>query len=111
MTRARCSACSIVARRGVVLPGVAQPANEQSKRVIPKRVDLDRFSAPRCHHPIAHLRVHPGELITFLALAKQTVARIDVDIKLRPAQMMLDDVDQGRQQKFERGAIVVRVSR
>ena len=91
----------LVALRRFVVSHLAQPAVEQFERVEPKRVDLDRFSAARRHHPIAHLRVHPGELITFLALHEQTVLRIDVDIEFRSAQMMLDDVDQRRQQQSQ----------
>src|SRR5678815_3812066 len=32
------------------------------QRVVPERVDLDWFARARCHHPVADLRVHPGEL-------------------------------------------------
>src|SRR5262249_10878697 len=32
------------------------------QRVIPERLDFDRFADARCHHPVSDLGVHPGQL-------------------------------------------------
>src|SRR6266446_424855 len=72
---------------------------------MPKRVDLDGFSAARCDNPIAHLGIHPGELVTLLTLHQETVVWIDMDIKLRATQMMVDDIDQARQKLLQGVAI------
>src|ERR1700736_2109782 len=80
--------------------------NEQAKSVVPKRVDLDCFSAARGDHPIAHLRIHPGELISFLALREQTIGWIDTNIKFCSAQMVLGDVDQNWQKMLQGVAVV-----
>ena len=79
---------------------------KQAKGVIPKCIDLDRFTAPRCDNPIFHFRIHPGERVTVLTLCKQTVVWINVNIKLRSTQVVLDDFNQDWQQKFKRNAIV-----
>ena len=55
------------------------------------------------------LRVHPRELIALGALRKQSVRRIDVDVEARAAEMVVDDVEQLRQQHAQRLAIVRRV--
>ena len=66
MTRARVPRLFCVTPRRLVAARLAQPAFEKLERVKPERVDLDRLSAARRHDPIAHLRVHPGELVTLL---------------------------------------------
>src|SRR5690349_12793155 len=57
------------------------PMREQLERVVPKCIDLNCFAPTRRNYPIAHLRVHPSELITFTALRQQTVPRIDMNIE------------------------------
>ena len=61
-----------VALSRLVVIRFPQPAFEKFERVEPKRIDLDRFPAARRHHPIAHLRVHPGELVAFLSSSGST---------------------------------------
>src|SRR5947209_3035352 len=48
--------------------GFSEPFLEQAQGVVPKRVYLNRFAAPRCHYPAVHLRVHPSKLVALLAL-------------------------------------------
>src|SRR5205823_11896892 len=79
---------------------------EQFKRVVPKGINLDRFAASRGYHPVAHFRIHPGELITFHPLREKAVARIDMNVEASAPQMILRDVDQDRQQQVQSGPIV-----
>ena len=37
------------------------------ERVVPQRVDLDRFADPGRHYPVADLGVHPGQLHSLFA--------------------------------------------
>ena len=62
------------------------PACQQAQRVVPQRVDLDRLAAPRRHHPVVDLGVHPGQLVALGALAQQAVGRIDADAEARAAR-------------------------
>src|SRR5262249_34939497 len=71
---------------------LAQPTLEQAEGVVPQRVDLDRLAAPRGHHPIAALRIHPRQLIPFLPLAEQPVGRVNADPKVCAAQVPGDNV-------------------
>src|SRR5260370_1795844 len=96
----------LVKLRGSFVAALAQPTGKQAKGVVPKRVDLDCFSAARGDYPIAHLRIHPGELISFLALREQTVGSIDMNIKFCSAQMMLGEVDQNSQKMLQGVAVV-----
>ena len=50
--------------------------------VIPERLDLNRLSAARGHHPVANPGVHPGELRARRASIEQTVFR-NLDIRNR----------------------------
>src|SRR4051812_41250058 len=87
---------------------VAQPGLQEPQRVVPKRIDLDRFTAPRRYHPITNLRVHPGKLIALLPLVKEPVFGIDLDAESRSAQMMVDHVDElGKNQP--QGGTILRV--
>src|SRR5439155_2178571 len=79
---------------------------EQFKRVVPKGINLDRFAASRGYHPIAHLRVHPGKLLTFHALCEKAVARIDMNVEASAPQMILRDIDQDRQKQMQSGPIL-----
>src|SRR2546428_7591003 len=81
----------VVSFRGSLVAIFAQPIRQQAKRVIPERVYLHCFAATRGDDPIAHLGVHPGELITFLALHEQAVVWIDVNVEAGAAQMMFGD--------------------
>ena len=63
-----------------------------------KGIDLDRLAAPRRHHPIADLGIHPGKLIAFGPLPQQAILRIDADPEAGALPVMLDDIDQLRQQ-------------
>src|SRR2546427_5717965 len=91
----------VVAFRRSLFVIFAQPIREQTECVVPKGVDLHRLAATRSDDPVPHLRVHPGKLITFLALREQAVVWIDMDVESRSAQMMFGDVDQRGQKKFQ----------
>ena len=71
-----------------------QPSGQQSQRVVPKGIDFNGFAATRRNDPVTHLRIHPGELIILLALSKKAVFRINMDIKVGAAEVMLHDIDQ-----------------
>jgi len=74
----------------------AVPVGEQAQRVVPEGIDLHRFAAPRCDHPIADLGVHPRELESGRALAQQAVVPIDADAEARAGEVALDDLDELR---------------
>src|SRR3989442_1126948 len=91
--------------RGQRLPRprrLSEPAGEpghRDERVVPEGVDLDRFADPRRHHPVAHLRVHPGELDPGLARREQAVRGILPDSaapsRAMPAGDLLQHGEQG----------------
>src|SRR5262249_14672339 len=85
---------------------LSDPALEQTQRVVPKCIDLNRFAAPRRHHPIAHLRVHPRELIARRALPQEAVPRIDADAEMRAASVMVHDIEEFGQQQTKRLSII-----
>ena len=66
---------------GLVSLLFAYPAFEQAQGVIPEGIDLDRFAAPRRHHPITDFGIHPGQLIALLPLAQQAILRIDAECR------------------------------
>ena len=84
------------------------PVGEQAQRVVPQRVDLDGFAAPRRDDPVADLRVHPGELKARSALAQQAVVRIDADAESRAGDVALDDVDELRQKRVQQRTVARR---
>ena len=92
-------------RRAFMLAGLFQPAGEETERVVPKGVELNRLATPRGHDPIAHFRVHPRELVTFFALGEQTIGRIDMNVEACAAKVVFGNIDQTRQKKFESVAI------
>ena len=53
------------------------------------------FPGPWCNHPIANLRVHPGQLHSWLTGEEQTVG-VDVDVVARTTHVPVDDVAQAR---------------
>src|SRR5881397_329373 len=88
------------------IPFLTTPSCKYLECIIPKRINLDRFAATRRYHPVAHLRIHPRELITFGALREQAVAWIDMNVEASTPQMMLGDIDQDRQQQVQSGPII-----
>ena len=84
------------------------PIGEQAQRVVPERVDLDGFTAPRRHDPVADLGIHPGQLKARSALPQQAVVRIDADAEPRAGEVVLDDIDELRQQRVEQRAVARR---
>ena len=70
---------------------LAEPTFQEPQRVVPERVDLHRFAAPRRHHPVADLGVHPGKLIPVLSLAQQAVRRVHTNAEAGAAQMVIHD--------------------
>src|SRR5262249_29435365 len=82
------------------------PALKQPKRVVPERIDLDRFASPWRDDPAVDLRVHPRELVAFGPLAEQAVRRVDADPEPRSLDVMVHDVDHDRQQMEQRRLIV-----
>src|SRR5262249_26540075 len=81
----------------------------QAQRVVPKGVDLDSFAAPRCDDQIAHLCVHPGQLISRRALDKQAIGGIDSDAEASTALVQIDDLLETRKQALECVAISARL--
>src|SRR5262245_10439006 len=90
----------------ICVPHFIQPFLQKSERVVPKCIDLNSLASARRHDPITHLCIHPSQLISLHSLDKQSIVRIDVNIKLRSAEMMLGNVDQGRQKKRKRNTIL-----
>ena len=82
-----------------------QPLLEQPQRVVPERVDLHGFAAPRRHHPIIHLGIHPRELVALLALPQQTVLGVHPDAEASAAQMVVYDIHKLGQQQPQGGPI------
>src|SRR5436309_8725871 len=73
--------------------------------VVPKGVDFDCLSASGSDDPVADLRIHPGKLVTFFPLLQQAVGWIQPYTEASAANMMLDDVDQLRNQQLQRVAV------
>ena len=71
---------------GALLPRGSKPGFQKPQRVVPEPVDLHRFPAARRHHPVAHLGIHPGELIAFFSLRKESIRWIDVDTETRSSK-------------------------
>src|SRR5215217_9693145 len=71
---------------------LANPLLEQSQRIEPERVDLDRLSTPRCDDPVVHLRIHPGQLVARFPLAQQAVGGIYADPEPRAGHVTTDDI-------------------
>src|SRR5262245_53844556 len=44
-----------------------------TQRVVPQGLDFDGLAAPRGHHPITDLDVHPGELDAILPGSEQAI--------------------------------------
>ena len=84
------------------------PVGEQAQRVVPERVDLDGLAAPRRHDPVADLGVHPGQLKARSALPQQAVVRIDADAEPRAGEVVLDDIDELRQQRLQQRTVARR---
>ena len=89
-----------------VLAHFTQPTFQKLERIKPERVNFHRFPAPRRDDPLAHLRVHPGELRACESLHEQAVREIEMDIEFRPADMRFHDFQQRRQEELERDLIV-----
>src|ERR1700761_4128468 len=71
--------------RFVITAHVTQPTLHELQRVVPERVDFNRFTAAGSNYPIAYLRVHPSKLIPFLSLNQQSVCRVYMNIELGAA--------------------------
>jgi hypothetical protein len=63
--------------KGFVSAQSTQPIRQQAERVVPERIDLDRLAAARSHHPIADLRIHPGQRVTLRPLGEEPVEAQD----------------------------------
>src|SRR5581483_2300265 len=68
-----------------VAAGLPQPLFEQTEGVVPEGINLHCLAPPRRYHPIVHLGVHPGKLISFLPLRQKTVSRVHMDVEPRSA--------------------------
>src|SRR5689334_15499553 len=66
--RARLISITLIAAGRFFIVRFTRPIREQAERVVPKRIDFDCLAATWSNNPIPHLCVHPGQLITFLAL-------------------------------------------
>src|SRR4051812_29951567 len=79
----------------------AQPLLRETQGVVPEGVDLHCLTAARCYDPPVNLRVHPGKLVPFGSLPQQAVVRIYTDSKVRPLQVMVNDLQHLRQQDLQ----------
>ena len=93
-------------RAGLLL---LEPPRQQPKRVVEERVDLDRLPTPRRHHPVAHLGVHPGQLVAVGALAQEAVAVVDADPEPGPGEVLLGHLHQLGEQEPTRLALAGRL--
>jgi len=59
---------------------------------MPQRIDLDKLAAPWRHHPIVHLRIHPGQLDAGRSGTQQAICRIDADAVAGAALVPADDI-------------------
>ena len=84
---------------------LAGKARHDAQGVVPQGVDLDRFAAARCHHPLAHPGVHPGELDTRLTGAQQAVSGVHADAIARAPDMPVDDRRQHREHARQRRTV------
>ncbi len=64
---------------------------EDSQRVVPERLNFDRFPRSRRYHPIADLGIHPRQLNAWLSAGQQSVA-IGADAVAGSAKMPLHDL-------------------
>src|ERR1700757_212641 len=77
---------------------VAKPLSQvihDAEGVVPQRLNLNRLSPPRCHHPIPDLCVHPGKLPPLLAGVEQA-AGVYLNAITCPAYVPIDDVRKNR---------------
>ena len=74
--------------------------------VVPQGVDLDRLAAPRGHHPVADLGVHPGQLHAGLPRAQEAVGLVLAYAVARPLPVPADDVGQPRVELGEERVIL-----
>src|SRR2546425_702521 len=91
---------------GLVSLLLAHPLCEQAQGVIPEGVDLHGLATSWRHHPIAYFGVHPGQLEALLPLLQEAIVWIDVNAKMRAAQVVLDNVQQCREDQPEGGTIL-----
>ena len=91
---------------GLVSLLLAHPLCEQAQGVIPEGVDLHGLATSWRHHPIAYFGVHPGQLVALLPLLQEAILWIDVNAKVRTAQVVRDNVQQCREDQREGGTIL-----
>ena len=88
--------------RGIAsFPEALRQIFHRAQGVVPERLNLDRLSAPRRDHPVAHLGVHPGQLHSGLAGPQQAVV-VHADSVSRAALMPRDDVRAARRTAWSR---------
>ena len=75
----------------------AGPGGGLAQRVDPQRLHLHRLAAPRRHHPVADLGVHPGELLPRRPGPDQAV-RVHADAEPGASAGALEDRQAGRAQ-------------
>ena len=83
------------------LADVPGEACHRAQRVVPEGVDLDRLARARRDDPVAHFRVHPGELHAGLAGHEQSVAGILLDPVPRARPVKSDDLLEHRVELLE----------
>src|SRR5580704_6733237 len=76
---------------------IPQPIPQIAQRVVPQRINLNCFAAPRSDYPIVYLRIHPGQLISRCSLSQESVMGVYPDAKARSADVVVDDLLQQRQ--------------
>src|SRR5450631_1841981 len=86
-----------------------QPSREKLKRVVPERIDFDRFSATWGDNPIIHLGIHPSECIALCSLRKQPILRVNANTEDCSPHMALVDIKKLRQCHLQYRSIATRL--
>jgi hypothetical protein len=92
--------------RRVSVTELFRPAAHAAQRVVPQRVHLDGLAVAWRHHPVADLGVHPRELHTGLACAKQPVGPVDTNPVSRAIVVPLDDSGEYRIEVRQQAQVV-----
>src|SRR5262249_41999605 len=98
-----------VAFRTFLIPSLVHPFLHEAQCVVPKSVDLNGLAAPRCDDQIAHLCVHPGQLVSGRALYEEAIGGIDSDAEASTVLVQIDDLLETRKQAFECVAVSARL--
>src|SRR5512132_4906 len=95
-------------RSGSRVAELVRESAQNTQRVVPERLNLDRLPCPGRDHPIADLGVHPRELDTGLTACQKAVA-VQADPIAGAAGMPVDDFLQLRIESRAYKVIITRV--